>query len=351
MRATSPSPDADGRTDALALATLPGVGGARYRELIERFGSPSDALAHAASAVARAAARHSAAATLAAAHGAGAQLWISGDAHYPTALADLPDPPPQLYALGDRSALDAPTVAIVGTRALTAYGERVSRELAGALARAGACVVSGMARGVDAAAHAAALDAGGRTVAVLGTGIDVPYPAAHAALHQRIAAHGLVLSEHPPGKRATPGSFPRRNRLIAALARVTLLVEAGQRSGALITAGHALDLGRTVAAVPGPIDAPQSAGTNELLRDGATLVASVADALALLGLTAVRRQREAPSNDEERRVWDALAGGALDLDTLTTRAALPVRRCLQAVTALELAGAVECALTGEIRRR
>lgn len=282
---------------------------------------------------------------------AGASLLLRGDAGYPTPLLDLADPPPHLFALGLASAAAPPAVAIVGTRSATAYGERVTRELATACARAGAVVVSGLARGIDAAAHRAALDVAGRTVAVLGTGIDVPYPAAHAALHRTIAERGLLLSEHAPGERATPGSFPRRNRLIAALAQVTIVVEAGATSGALITAGHALDLGRTVAAVPGPIDAPRSAGVNELLRDGAAVVASVADAVALLGLTEPVRRPPPDLDGDERAVWEALARGPADLDSLAARCALPARRCVAAVTALELGGAVECALTGEIRRR
>jgi DNA processing protein len=278
-------------------------------------------------------------------------LLLRGDQAYPPALLDLPDPPPHLFALGDPATAAPPAVAIVGTRSSSAYGERITRELASALARAGAVIVSGMARGIDTVAHRAALDAAGRTVSVLGTGIDVPYPAAHAPLHRAIAARGLVLSEHAPGERATPGSFPRRNRLIAALAQVTIVVEAGARSGALITAGHALDLGRTVAAVPGPIDAPQSAGTNELLRDGAAVVASLADAVALLGLTEPVRRPPPDLGGDERAVWDALARGPADLDALAARCELPARRCVTAVTALELAGAIECALTGEIRRR
>jgi DNA processing protein len=239
----------------------------------------------------------------------------------------------------------------VGTRDPSSYAERVTRELCGALARAGAAVVSGMARGIDAAAHRAALDAGGRTAAVLGTGIDVPYPAANAALHAAIARRGLLLSEHAPGERATAGSFPRRNRIIAALAQVTIVVEAGAKSGALITAGHALDLGRVVAAVPGPIDSPRSAGSNELLRDGAVVIASVADAVALLGLERPAAAPRAEVQGDERLVWDALSGGPLDLDTLTARCALPARRCMAAVSALELSGSIEGAMTGEIRRR
>ena len=273
------------------------------------------------------------------------------DGEYPEPLLDLPDPPPHLLALGTLAAVVRPCVAVVGTRDPSSYAERVTRELCAALARAGASVISGMARGIDAAAHRAALETGGRTAAVLGTGIDVPYPAANSALHATIASRGLLLSEHGPGERATAGSFPRRNRIIAALAQVTIVVEAGARSGALITAGHALDLGRVVAAVPGPIDSPRSAGSNELLRDGAVVLASIADAVALVGLSPPASAPRAEVQGDERMVWDALAPGPLDIDALTARCALPARRCLAAVSALELAGSIECALTGEIRRR
>ena len=270
---------------------------------------------------------------------------------YPSPLRDLPDPPATLWALGNMAMLAPPVVAIVGTRRATPYGERITHALASALARSGACIVSGLARGVDATAHRAALAEGGRTVAVLGTGVDVPYPVGHRALHAEISARGLVISERSPGSRAIRGCFPRRNRIIAALADVTIVVEAGVTSGALITARHALELGRDVAAVPGPIDAPASAGSNDLLRDGAILIASVADALALAGVTpAVRRPHLTPDGDE-RVVWDALGRGALEIDSLVAATALPASRCLAAVTSLELAGAIECELTGEIRRR
>jgi DNA processing protein len=275
-----------------------------------------------------------------------------GDEGYPPALLDLRAPPRVLWAIGDVATLKAPVIAIVGTRKATTYGERATREIAGALARAGACIVSGMARGIDGFAHLAALEAHGRTVAVLGTGVDIAYPAGHRPLHARIREQGLLLSEEPPGAQAGPGSFPRRNRLIAALASVTIVVEAGVRSGALNTASHALELGRTVAAVPGPIDAPQSAGTNSLLRDGATVIADVADALQLAGLTPpIRRPDPEIATAAERAVWSALGDGALDVDTLAVRSGLPARECLAAITTLELTGAIECALTGEIRRR
>jgi DNA processing protein len=275
-----------------------------------------------------------------------------GDEGYPPALLDLPTPPRVLWAIGDIATLRAPVVAIVGTRKATAYGERATREISGALARAGACIVSGMARGIDGIAHLAALDAHGRTVAVLGTGVDIAYPAGHRPLHGRIREQGLLLSEEPPGAHAGPGSFPRRNRLIAALASITIVVEAGVRSGANITATYALELGRTIAAVPGPIDSPQSAGANALLRDGATVIADVADALLLAGLTPpIRRPDPEIATAAERAVWGALSDGALDVDTLAVRSGLPARECLAAVTTLELTGAIECALTGEIRRR
>lgn len=282
---------------------------------------------------------------------AGARALVPGAPGYPAPLLELDDPPPVLWAIGADETLTAPVVAIVGTRAASAYGERVARELSGALARAGACIASGMARGIDAAAHRAALGASGRTVAVLGTGVDIAYPSAHRALHAEIARRGLLLSERAPGDRAGPGSFPSRNRIIAALADVVLVVEAGRKSGALITASAALELGRTVAAVPGAIDDPRSEGSNELLRDGAVVVVSAADIVALVGLTPPPRGPGAEAGPDEKAVWEALRLGAADIDSLAARSRLPARRCMAAVTALEIAGAVECALTGEIRRR
>ena len=251
---------------------------------------------------------------------------------------------------GDLAILGRPCVAIVGTRRATPYAERVTAELARSLARAGACVISGLARGVDAAAHRGALDAEGATCAVLGTGLDVVYPKGHAQLQADIGRHGLLVSELEPSNAAHGGSFPQRNRIIAALAKVTIVVEAGFKSGALLTAARASELDRTVAAVPGPIDMPQSQGSNELLRDGATMIATVADALALMGLTAPIRLADIPEGSGERRMWDALGEGAADLDTLCTRSGLPAHEGMAAVSTLEMRGLIECALSGEIRR-
>lgn len=271
------------------------------------------------------------------------------DADYPERLRDLPSPPRRIWVRGDLSVLTRPCVAIVGTRRATAYAERVSAELARALARSGACIISGLARGVDAAAHRGALDVEGATCAVLGTGLDVVYPKGHAELQARIGLEGLLMSEIAPTVAAHGGSFPQRNRIIAALASVTIVVEAGSKSGALITATQAEELGRTVAAVPGPIDVPQAQGSNELLRDGATMIATTADAMALMGLTAPIRLANIPEGGA-RRLWDALAAGAADLDTLCTRSGLPAHAAMAAVTSLEMLGLIECGLSGEIRR-
>jgi DNA processing protein len=303
----------------------------------------------------------------------GAELLLVDDAHYPAALHDLPNPPLVLYAAGalswlepskltdgpseattnnhgpDQRSIAPPVVAIVGTRRATAYGARVTREIAAHLARAGAVVLSGLARGIDAEAHVGGLT--GRTAAVLGTGIDIAYPAGHRALHAEIRSRGLLLSEQPPGARATAGSFPERNRIIAALACMTIVVEAGRKSGALITAARALELDRIVAAVPGPIDVPQSAGSNELLRDGAQIITSAEDALALAGLTPAARSPAMDAAGPDRAIWEAVGAGAHDLDTISIVTSLPAREVMAGISRLELRGAVECLLTGEIRRR
>lgn len=285
-------------------------------------------------------------------------MLLPGDDEYPSSLSDLdhiaPDQrlsPPALFSIGNTALLRTTLVAIVGTRRATLYGERVTADIALALARAGAGIVSGMARGIDAAAHVAALSATGATIAVLGTGVDVAYPTAHRALRERIATTGLLLSEELPGDRANGGSFPKRNRIIAALADVTIVTEAPARSGALITARYATDLGRTVAAVPGPIDSPQSAGTNCLLRDGAYAIASVDDALGLIHAAPAARAAPTLEGPDERAVWDALGQGPTDIDSLAAQTCLSARACLAVVTALEVRGVIECALTGEIRRR
>lgn len=272
---------------------------------------------------------------------------------FPEELAELEaQAPRKLWTCGSSELLDVrPRVAIVGTRRATSYGLRVTRELSAAAARAGACIVSGLAAGIDGAAHRAALEADGATIAVLGTGIDHAFPTGNRKLQEEIAERGLLLSELEPNEHGMPFTFVERNRIIAALASVVLVVEAPVKSGALITARQALDLGRTVAAVPGPIDQPQSAGSNALIRDGAQVITSSEDLLALVGLTPALRMARANPDSHEGRVWSALGQGPLDMDTLCTMSGLPASDCMVAVTSLEMAGSIECALTGEIRRR
>jgi DNA processing protein len=278
------------------------------------------------------------------------QCWRQGSSEYPAELADLSQPPSELYAIGRLSALSKPRVAIVGTRNSTAYGERTARALTRVLVRAGVSVISGMARGIDGAAHRTAIEEGGNTVAVLGTGIDVPYPVGHRQLHRSIAQHGLVLSENPPGMTAHQGAFPKRNRIIAALAPVTIVIEAGFKSGALNTATQALELGRVVAAVPGPIDSDQSRGSNQLLRDGAVMIACADDALALLGVSAPKERPVPILPENERRIWEALDTGFVEIDSLAARTGLSTPECLVAVTSLEIMGLIDCSPAGEIRR-
>ena len=244
----------------------------------------------------------------------GGPRWLAAR-DLPAAFGELSHPPAGLWCHGDvGDLLGAPSrhVAIVGTREASAYGIRIASRLATACAQAGLVVVSGLARGVDAAAHESALRAGGRTVAVLGTGIDVPYPVGHRTLLATIAREGLVLSESEPGTLARAGCFPRRNRLIAALCRVTVVVEAGFKSGAINTASQALELGRTVAAVPGQIDDPRSAGANGLCRDGAQVICSVEDLLSLFDLSTstARVGSRAAAADREVGGHDVLAAGA-----------------------------------------
>lgn len=276
-----------------------------------------------------------------------------GDDGWPSELDDLRVQPPQsLWAQGALETLAVqPRIAIVGTRRATAYGLRVTKALSAAFARAGACVVSGLATGIDGAAHRAALEAGGATIAVLGTGLHHAFPRGHRELQREIARRGLLLTELDLDEHGMPFTFPLRNRIIAALTRLTIVVEAPARSGALNTADHARELHRDVAAVPGPIDQPQSEGANLMIRDGAHVIASVEDALALAGLTPPPRTPKADPEGNEGRVWAALADGGLDIEALCARSGLAASACLAAVSTLELAGSIECALTGEIRRR
>jgi DNA processing protein len=340
--------------DAIAFALLPGVGCVAFREGVERHGSASaafrardasgkpDALASAGDVVARARARS-------------ITLLVQGEPDYPEALLELADPPGFLYALGVTPLLHGRRVGIVGTRHASSSGERIAHQMATALVRAGAVVVSGMAFGIDAAAHRGALDGGGGTIAVLGGGVDLPYPPSHAMLHDRIATSGLVLAEAPIGSRPVKGAFPRRNRIIAALSEVLVVIEAGERSGALITSRIALDLGRTVAAVPGPIDSPRHVGSNRLLADGAAFIGCVEDVISLAGLkdtasTAIAPPAPATTDDDpsEVAILRAIRSGTSDIEDLARSTGLPAREFAGALSALELTGRLRVTDAGSV---
>jgi DNA processing protein len=289
----------------LEIRALPGIGDVRLTALLRRHGSPVAALDAIRSERPDSAARLRAPAVVARIDHAMRSLLDAEEiravaAHesvYPPALLDLHDPPPLIFLRGDAALLDREATAIVGTRACTEYGADAAREIAASLARAGVVVTSGLAHGVDRHAHESALDAGGATLAVIGCGIDVVYPHRHQRLYERIACHGLLVSEFLPGEPALPHHFPRRNRIIAALSRAVVVVEAPARSGALITAEHALDLGREVFAVPGPIGRRTSEGTNALIRDGASMVNSPDDVARWLA-----EQRPTAVRDGARRL-------------------------------------------------
>jgi DNA processing protein len=268
--------------------------------------------------------------------------WIGrGDALFPPRLRLIHDPPPGLFVrstdppdLGDR-----PAVAIVGARACSAYGSSVAHGLARELAGAGVVIVSGLARGVDAAAHRGALE-GGTTIAVLGCGIDRDYPRAHTMLAAEIAGRGLIVSEYAPGVEPAPWRFPARNRIVAGLADATIVVEARERSGALITADLALDEGREVLAVPGEITSGLSKGTNHLLRLGATPVTCVGDVLGVLGISPRPVAVATPLDERLDRIRVMIADTPASIDEIVRRTSLDASHVAAVVAELELLGVI-----------
>lgn len=271
--------------------------------------------------------------------------WLGrSDAGFPARLKSIHDPPPGLFIRGfaAESLLAQPSVAIVGARACSDYGAHVARSLGRELGAAAVVVVSGLARGVDGWAHRGCLEAGGETIAVLGCGIDRDYPRAHAGLARDVGEQGLVVSEYPPGVAPAPWRFPARNRIVAGLTLATVVVEARERSGALITADLALEEGREVLAVPGEITSALSAGSNALLRLGATPVTSPGDVLEAIGV-------EPPSSGPERpapgtaaaQVLAALESGASTVDEIARVAAMTPGMAAGGLVELELGGLVE----------
>jgi len=286
----------------------------------------------------------------------GVHAWTLDDPHYPEVLRDIPEPPPVLYAVGDPAALRRPLVAMVGARHCTEYGRRAARNLARGLSRACVGVVSGMAFGIDAAAHEGALEGPGGTVAVLAGGPEAPSPRSLARLHRTLTREHLVLSEFAPGTNPRAEFFPRRNRIVAGLGRGVLVVEAADRSGALITARLAREAGRPVLAVPGPIDSAVSRGANRLIRGGAAPVTRPEDVLEALGLAAATPAsaagagRAAQGSDEER-ILAALDGAGASVDELAERTGMAVGPLRTTLLRMRLQGVVEPAAGDRYHRR
>jgi DNA processing protein len=296
-----------------------------------------------------------------------AQTWLSGpgprrviplgDPLYPAALLNTPDPPLLLWAMGALERLELPMLAVVGSRQASAQGLDNARQFSAELARQGLAIVSGLALGIDAAAHEGALSAGGSTIAVVGNGLDTVYPRSHTALAARIQAGGVLLSEFAPGTPALREHFPSRNRIIAGLSRGCLVVEAAPQSGSLITARQAADYGREVMAIPGSIHSPQSRGCHQLIQQGAKLVQSAQDVLDELGFGAARtggapRQHApsavAPAGDE---LLQALGHDPATLDELVARSGWSVARLQARLLELELAGEVAALPGARFQRR
>ncbi len=277
---------------------------------------------------------------------AGVDVLTWHDPTYPRLLREIDDLPPVLYVRGELTDDDQRSVTIVGTRKPTAYGKEAARHLSGDLASAGVTVVSGLARGIDGIAHRAALEAGGRTLGVMGSGLDVPYPPEHAGLMRQMAENGAVISEYPLGTKPDARHFPRRNRLLSGLSLGTLVIEAPERSGTFSTIRSALEQNREVLCVPGSIYSPASALTNQMIREGAKLVMNAEDVLEELNLgAATAHQSPLPGLDEpvsgdEAAIYEVLNLDPQHIDDLSRRTEIPVTRVMGALSVMELRGQV-----------
>ncbi len=351
----------------LRLSLTPGLGGEGLRRLLSAFGDPQGVVAASRAALAHhvpdriaAAIRGGAADDAVAATGA----WLDdsanhivtlADAHYPQQLLQIPDPPPLLYVKGRLDLLQRPALAIVGSRNATAQGVVNAEAFARTLSDAGLTIVSGLALGIDAAAHRGGLAGAASSVAVLGTGADIVYPARNRALAHELAARGTLISEFPLGTRPLAGNFPRRNRLISGLALGCLVVEAAADSGSLITARLAAEQGREVFAIPGSIHSPLSKGCHALIKQGAKLVESAHDILEELRLPAAQAPAAPPAavaaaDARARQLLDALGDDPCDLDTMAARSGLTAAEITALLTQLELEGLIAILPGGLLQR-
>ncbi|MGI9427763.1 MAG: DNA-processing protein DprA [Bythopirellula sp.] len=349
----------------LLLALIPGVGPLARQRLLAQFGSPAQILQapsgnlqsvqgigpKLAKRIAAARAEIDVDEQIELARDHDVDILLEASEAYPPLLTEIHDPPGVLFARGTLLPSDQLAVAIVGTRHATRYGIEQATKLATSLAKAGVTVVSGMARGIDTAAHQAALAAGGRTIAVLASGVLQPYPPENTELAVQIAASGCVLSEAAPNMPPISGMFPQRNRIISGMSLGSIVVEAADRSGALITARHAWEQNREVFAVPGPIDSRMSNGPHRLIRDGAKLVMTIDDVLEELGPlahiaqradgTTIRVPAEITLNEVEQQVLQAIAADGSLIDEVTQTSGLPVHRVLATVSVLEMRSLVQ----------
>ena len=364
MSSPAASPPAAELAQWLRLTLIPGLGGEGQRRLLAAFGGPDEifsaSLGTLAKVVGEALAErilhHDATQEIEAALGwaeePGNRILTLADADYPQALLTAFDPPTLFYLKGRAELLNRPALAIVGARTATKQGEANATAFAQALAEAGLTIVSGLAAGIDAAAHRGALAAPASTIAVIGTGCDRIYPARNAALAREIAEKGAILSEFPLGTPPLAANFPRRNRLIAGLSRGCLVVEAAQRSGSLITARLAAEAGREVFAIPGSIHSPQSKGCHALIKQGAKLVESAQDILEELGWARSIASPAQPAGDrgDDDPILSALGGDPCDLETLATRTGLSADALLARLLPLELEGRVALLPGGRYQR-
>ncbi len=350
----------------IALNMIPGVGGATFRRLVKFFGSPGNALNASLSDLSRIRGLTPAVCESIVQHRGkipieqemdaveqhGCRVITMQDQLYPANLKAIYDPPHVLYVKGEMLPGDSLSVAVVGTRSASSYGKTVAEKLSNHLAARGVTVVSGMAYGIDTAAHKGALSANGRTIAVMGNGLDVVYPSRNARLFEEIVSSGAAISEFPMGTQPLRSNFPRRNRLISGLSLGTLVVEAPERSGALITADCALEQGREVFAVPGQILSEMSSGTHNLIKQGAKLVESVEDILEELPSHALLPMEEEDLEIEEKRVelqlseeeypvWEAVSVSPIHIDDISRQAGLPPYKVSAALVMLELKGLVQ----------
>ncbi len=350
----------------IALNMIPGVGGATFRRLVKFFGSPENALNASLNDLSRIRGLTPSVCESIVQHRGripiereidaieryGCKVITIQDESYPANLKAIYDPPQVLYVKGELLPGDSFSVSVVGTRSASSYGKTVAEKLSNHLAARGVTVVSGMAYGIDTAAHKGALSASGRTIAVMGNGLDVVYPSRNAGLFEEIVSSGAAISEFSMGTQPLKSNFPRRNRLISGLSLGTLVVEAPERSGALITADCALEQGREVFAVPGQILSEMSSGTHSLIKQGAKLVESVEDILEELPSHALLPMEEEDLEIEEKRVelqlsedeypvWKAVSVSPIHIDDISRQAGLPPYKVSAALVMLELKGLVQ----------